>query len=119
MAADDVTAGAAGAAADAATAGAEEAAAARSGHEKRHIDDVTPGDSLGTHVRARMWTASDDEDDSAMSDGAASTDAVAGASKVAAKATRGRWTKGVKVRGTQQRALWWWAIESSLASRRV
>ncbi len=62
-----MTAGAAGAAADATTAGAAEAAVARPGHEKRLIDDVTPGDSLGTHVRARVWTVSDDADDSEMS----------------------------------------------------
>jgi hypothetical protein len=63
-----VTAGAAAAAADAATTGAAEAAAARPGPEKRHIDEVTPGEVLGTRPRPREWAASDSDDDSAVSD---------------------------------------------------
>jgi hypothetical protein len=67
-AAGDVTAGAAVAATDAATTGAAEAAAARPGPEKRHIDEVTPGEVLGTRTRAREWAASDSDDDSSLSD---------------------------------------------------
>ncbi len=56
------------AAADAATTGAAEAAAARPGPEKRHIDEVTPGEMLGTRTRAREWAVSDSDDDSAVLD---------------------------------------------------
>ncbi len=95
LAADDVTAGAMGAAADAATAGAAEPAAARSGHAKRHVDDVTPGEALGTRARAREWTESDDEDDAGMSVEEEEAESAAEDSDVeqAVGVTRAKWVK--------------------------
>ncbi len=90
-----MTAGTAGAAADAATTGAAEAAAARSGAEKRHIDDVTPGQSLKTRARAREWTEGDDQDDSEMSVEEEEEDSAEEDSEVEQTAgdTRANWVK--------------------------
>jgi hypothetical protein len=78
------------AAADAATTGAAEAAAARPGPEKRHIDDVTPGGSLGTRAHAREWAGSDTEDDSEMSVEEEEEDSGA---EESVGATRAQWVK--------------------------
>ena len=93
--AGDVTAGTAGAAAVAATTGAAEAEAGRPGPEKRHIDDVTPGESLEPRTRAREWAEGSEEDDSEMSVEEEEEDSAEEDSEVAQKAgaSRAMWVK--------------------------